>query len=111
MKTKRSVREAVSEARRQNIDLWTVKIHIPDVKHIATISDLQKDVSGLVREAETEGVVPISRNGRTVVFLISKGKLGGLLETMELQKNDELMALVKSDKAGAVKFTDVPDEL
>jgi PHD/YefM family antitoxin component YafN of YafNO toxin-antitoxin module len=64
-----------------------------------------------VRQAEAEGVVPISRHGRTVVFLISRDKMAGLLETMELQKNAELMSLVKQDRAGKVVYTDVPDEI
>jgi len=78
---------------------------------IASISDLQAEASGLVKQAEAEGVVPISRHGRTVAFLVSREKFAALLETMELQKNAELMALVRADKAGAVKFTAVPDEI
>jgi PHD/YefM family antitoxin component YafN of YafNO toxin-antitoxin module len=72
---------------------------------------LQAQAPGLVRQAEAEGVVPISRHGRTVVFLISRDKMAGLLETMELQKNAELMSLVKQDRAGKVVYTDVPDEI
>ncbi|MBI4325069.1 MAG: hypothetical protein HY674_07365, partial [Chloroflexi bacterium] len=63
------------------------------------------------KQAETEGIVPISRKGRTVAFLVSRDKLAALLETMELQKNSELMALVRADKAGQVKFSPVPDEI
>jgi antitoxin (DNA-binding transcriptional repressor) of toxin-antitoxin stability system len=81
------------------------------MKDIATISDLQGDTSGWVKEAEAEGIVPISRNGRTVAFMVSKAKLGAILETMELQQNSELMRLVKEDKAGRVKFNEVPNEL
>ena len=95
----------------QRLDQSLLEIHISLVKSIATISDLQSEGSTLVREAEASGLVPISRNGRTVVFLISRAKLGAILETMELQKNDELMALVKRDKAGQVKFSEVPDAI
>ena len=73
------------------------------MKDIATISDLQAEASGIVRQAEAEGIVPISRNGRTVVFMVSKAKLGAILETMELVQDEELMRLVKEDKAGRVK--------
>ena len=78
---------------------------------IPSIADLQTASAALVQQAETEGIVPISRNGRTVAFLVSRDKLAALLETMELQKNAELMALVRADKASQVKFSPVPDEL
>ncbi len=78
---------------------------------IASISTLQAEASNLVKRAEAEGIVPISRNGRTVAFLISREKLAAFMETMELQKNPKLMALVKADKAGQLKFSPVPDEI
>lgn len=81
------------------------------MRNIATVSDLQSRGSALVKQAVAEGLVPISKNGRTEVFLISKGKLAGILETMELQDNAELMKLVAADKAGKVQFKEVPDEL
>ncbi len=59
----------------------------------------------------SEGVVPISRNGRTVAFLVSRDKLAALMETMELQKDAGLMELIRKDKAGKVRFTAVPDEM
>jgi prevent-host-death family protein len=78
---------------------------------MASISDLQAEASNLVKQAEAEGIVPISRHGRTVAFLVSREKLAAILETMELQKNPELMALVRADKAGKVRFSTVPDEI
>jgi len=33
-----------------------------------------------------------------------------ILETMELQKNPQLMELVKADKAGKISYTDFSDE-
>ena len=55
--------------------------------------------------------MPISRSGRTVAFLVSREKLAALLETMELQGQEELMALVKADRAGQLRFTPVPDAI
>ena len=81
------------------------------MKQIATVTDLQTAGGQLVRQAEAEGLVPISRNGRTVVFLISCNKLAALLETMELQKKPELMELIRADKAGEVRYSNVPDEV
>ncbi|MFN3410202.1 MAG: hypothetical protein ACK45B_14495 [Limisphaerales bacterium] len=81
------------------------------MKTIATVQDLQADTPGIIEQAELEGLIPISQNGRTVAFVISKAKLGAILETMELQQHAELMALVREDQAGRVKFTEVPDAL
>ncbi len=78
---------------------------------ITGIADLQAETSRFVKQAEEEGVVPISRNGRTVAFLVSREKLAALMETMELQKDSGLMDLVRKDKAGTVRFSPVPDEL
>jgi len=81
------------------------------MKTIPTISDLDADVSGFVKRAQTEGIIPISNRGRTVVFLVGREELAALLETMELQGDLELMKLVKADKAGKVKLTPVPDAI
>ena len=72
---------------------------------------MQAGVSRLIKRAEADGIVPISRNGRTVVFMVSRDKMAALLETMELQKDSGLMALVKQDRAGKVVYSEVPDEI
>jgi hypothetical protein len=94
-----------------DIDAPCKKIYIFHVKNIASVSALQAGVSRLIKRTEADGIVPVSRNGRTVVFMVSRDKMAALLETMELQKNSELMALVKQDRAGKVKYTRVPDEI
>ena len=76
-----------------------------------SIRDLAENPSGVVKQAEEEGIVPISRSGRTVAFLISREKLAAVLETMELQKDAALMEMVKSDRAGKLKFKPVPDAI
>lgn len=78
---------------------------------VSTISELQSDASNVVKQAEAEGIVSIAREGRTVAFLVSREKLAAILETMELQKDEQLMELLRADKAGKVKFSPVPDEM
>jgi prevent-host-death family protein len=73
------------------------------------VAELQAGLSKFIKRAETDGVVPVSRNGRTVAFLVSREKMAALLETMELQKNAGLMELVKLDRAGRITYTEVPD--
>jgi prevent-host-death family protein len=80
------------------------------MKNIASVAELQAGLSKFIKRAETDGIVPVSRNGRTVAFLVSRDKMAALLETMELQQNSELMALVKLDRAGKVAYAEVPDE-
>ena len=75
-----------------------------------TITELAASVPKAVRETEELGVRGITRNGKAVAFLISRDVMESILETIELQKNSKLMALVKADKAGKVAYTKIRDE-
>jgi PHD/YefM family antitoxin component YafN of YafNO toxin-antitoxin module len=77
---------------------------------MVSISQLQADTSGIVKETEREGIRAVARNGKVVVFLVSRDRLESLLETMELQKNSALMATVKADRAGKLKARRFRDE-
>ena len=88
-----------------------IRISISSVKNAdLTITELAASVPKAVRETERLGVRGITRNGKAVAFLVSRDVMESILETMELQKNSELMRLVKADKAGKVTFTRVPDD-
>lgn len=73
-----------------------------------TITQLSASVPRAVRETEELGVRGITRNGKAVAFLVSREVMESILETIELQKNSQLMELVKKDRAGKVGFTKVP---
>ena len=75
-----------------------------------TISQLASSAPKAIRETEEVGIRGITRNGKAVAFLVSRDVMESILETMELQKNRKLMALVKADKAGRIKFTTLTDE-
>ncbi len=75
-----------------------------------TITQLAASVPKAVRDTEAFGVRGITRNGKAVAFLVSRGVMESILETMELQKNSELMKLVRADRAGKIVFSRVPDE-
>jgi PHD/YefM family antitoxin component YafN of YafNO toxin-antitoxin module len=75
-----------------------------------TITELAASVPKAVRDTEDLGVRGITRNGKAVAFLVSRDVMESILETMELQKNPDLMKLVKADRQGEVAFTRVPDE-
>ena len=80
------------------------------VKSTATITDLQGEAPALVRQVEREGVLNITRHGRTVAFMVSREIMEGILETVDLQQNKELMRLVDQDKSGKVKYSPLTDE-
>ena len=87
------------------------KISIFSVKNAdLTITELASSVPKAVRETEQMGVRGITRNGKAVAFLVSRRVMESILETIELQKNSQLMRLVKADKAGRIAFFKVPDE-
>jgi hypothetical protein len=75
-----------------------------------TITELAMAAPKAIRETEDMGIRGITRSGKAVAFLVSRVVMESILETMELQKNGELMKLVKADKEGKVSFTKVPDE-
>ncbi len=75
-----------------------------------TITQLATGAPKAIRETEKMGIRGITRNGKSVAFLVSRSMMESILETMELQKNPELMKLVKADKAGKVTYTDFVDE-
>jgi len=78
------------------------------MKSTVLISGLAADAAGVVKRAEEEGLVPIARHGRTVAFLVGREKLAGLLETMDLQKSTDLMAIVKEHRAGRLAMKELP---
>ena len=75
-----------------------------------TITELAREAPKAIRQTEEIGIRGITRNGKSVAFLVSRSVMESVLETMELQKNRKLMDLVKADKAGRVAYTRMPSE-
>jgi antitoxin YefM len=75
-----------------------------DVKSTYSISEGQNDFPRLVRTAEKIGIVGITRHDHTVAYLVSRDKMEGYIETMELLANPEFMRLVRLDRAGKLKY-------
>jgi len=48
--------------------------------------------------------VAIQRHGETAAYLISKERLEGILETLELQASPAAMKAVAADRRGRTKF-------
>ena len=75
-----------------------------------TVRELQPSLPKIIRKSEDFGIRRILRSGRVVAFLVARDTMESILETMELQKNGELMAIVRADRAGRVKYTKVPGQ-
>ena len=80
------------------------------MSNIYSATEGQAGFSSLLKQAHADGIVPVSKNGRISAFVVSREKMESILETLELQKDENLMALVKQHRAGKVKFSEVPHE-
>lgn len=74
------------------------------MKDTYSVRELQRDTAGAVRAAESGALVTITRHERPVVHVISAGRLGGMIETMELLADQKFMAQLKKLRAGKLKF-------
>ncbi len=81
------------------------------MKNIVSATEGQAGFSSLLKQSQAQGIVPVSKNGRLTAFMVSKEKMAAILETMELQKDAGLMALVKQDRSGKVSYKEVPDDI
>jgi prevent-host-death family protein len=71
-----------------------------------TISELQAQAPRFVREAEKQGSVTIVRHGRTVAFLVSRGRMEAIIETLEIMSTPKAMKAIRADEAGKGRFKD-----
>lgn len=74
------------------------------MKDTYSVRELQRDTAAAVRAAESGALVTITRHERPVVHVISAGRLGGMIETMELLADPKFMAQLKKLRAGKLKF-------
>lgn len=77
------------------------------VKSTATISDLGRNPSAVMREAEKRGALPICKNGRTAGFLVSRDRMEAILETLEIMADPEAMKALADYTRGKVKMLPV----
>ncbi len=74
------------------------------MKTTYSITEAQAKLPMLVRETAGGAAVAIQRHGETAAYLISKERLEGILETLELQASPEAMKAVAADRRGRSKF-------
>jgi len=74
------------------------------MSYTVSVSELQAQTPKILRETAERGYTSVTRHGEMVAVLLSRDRLEAILETMELQKNPELMEIIKRDKAGKLKY-------
>jgi PHD/YefM family antitoxin component YafN of YafNO toxin-antitoxin module len=70
------------------------------MKTTVSIAEAQHELPKLVRSGET---ITLVRQGEPVAFLISKERMGMILETMEILANPEAMKAIRAFSAGKTK--------
>ena len=74
------------------------------MKSTYSITEAQAKLPMLVRETAGGTAVAITRHGETEAYLISRERLEGMIETLEIMANPEAMRAIRADKAGATTF-------
>jgi PHD/YefM family antitoxin component YafN of YafNO toxin-antitoxin module len=68
-----------------------------------TISELQDRAPQVVKDAERNGSVAVSRQGRIIAFVVSRERMEAILETLEVMAQPELMKSIAEYESGKVK--------
>ncbi len=74
------------------------------MKTTYTITEAQAGLPRMVREADGGGALAITRHGATVAYVVSKRRLEGMLESLELLGNGDAMRAIESDRKGRAAF-------
>lgn len=74
------------------------------MKTTYSITEAQAKLPMLVRETAGGSAVAIQRHGETAAYLISKERLEGILETLELLASPAAMKAVVADRRGKTQF-------
>lgn len=79
-------------------------LYIIKLKSTYSIARGQQAFPRLIRAAERDGLAVVTRHDEAVAYVVSREKMEGLLETMELLANPKFMRLLRQDRAGKLKF-------
>jgi prevent-host-death family protein len=77
-----------------------------------TITELQAAAPKIVRRAERNGSVSVSRHGQTVAFLVSRERMEAILETLEIIAEPSAMKTIRQYESGKLAMMEfAPDEI
>ena len=69
-----------------------------------SVTQAQRQLPRLVREAEQGQSIAISRRDETVAYIVSRERLEAIVETLEILANPAARKAIESHKAGKTKF-------
>jgi prevent-host-death family protein len=69
-----------------------------------SVTQAQTNLPRLIKEATNEGSVAITRHEETVAYLISRGRMDAIMETLDLLANPAAMKALRNYEAGKTKF-------
>jgi prevent-host-death family protein len=69
-----------------------------------SVTQAQTNLPRLIKEAADEGSIAITRHQETVAYLISRGRMDAIMETLDLLGNPAAMKALRDYEAGRTKF-------
>ncbi len=69
-----------------------------------SVTQAQTNLPRLLKEAAEEGSIAITRHEETVAYLISRGRMDAIMETLDVLGNPAAMKALRDYEAGKTKF-------
>lgn len=69
-----------------------------------SVTQAQTNLSRLIKEAAAEGSITITRHEETVAYLISRGRMDAIMETLDVLGNATAMKALRDYEKGKTKF-------
>jgi PHD/YefM family antitoxin component YafN of YafNO toxin-antitoxin module len=69
-----------------------------------SVTQAQTNLPRLIKEAAVEGSIAITRHEETVAYLISRGRMDAIMETLELLGNPAAMKALRNYEEGKTRF-------
>lgn len=72
-----------------------------------SVTQAQTNLPRLIKEAADEGSIAITRHEETVAYLISRGRMDAIMETLDLLGNSAAMKALRDYEQGKTRFLPV----
>jgi prevent-host-death family protein len=69
-----------------------------------SVTQAQTNLPRLIKEVTEEGSIAITRHAETVAYLISRGRMDAIMETLELLGNPGAMKALRNYEKGKTRF-------
>ena len=69
-----------------------------------SVTQAQTNLPRLIKEAADEGSIAITRHEETVAYLISRGRMDAIMETLDLLGNPAAMKALREYEQGKTRF-------